>query len=241
MQDDRREKISRTLSRALRHRPEDLGLIPDAQGWVALADVLAALRRRPLFADLSEADLRVAAEPWAGKSRFEISGAEGSEPDARIRARYGHSFAQPVEHAAAEPPETLYHGTSPEAASAILASGMQPMRRQRVHLSADVATALRVGARHDRHPVLLVVEARAAARSGVVFATGGDGVWMSTAIPARYVRRAERQAADEAGTRIQATPQGDGRQAGQGAAASAEAAPAEPAKARGRRIERRGR
>lgn len=37
-----------------------------------------------------------------------------------------------------EPPEYLYHGTTPEMISSILKGGLLPMRRHCVHLSLDI-------------------------------------------------------------------------------------------------------
>ena len=40
-------RTSRRISMVLRHRPETAGLTLDANGWVPVADLLAALRPEP--------------------------------------------------------------------------------------------------------------------------------------------------------------------------------------------------
>ncbi len=79
------KRLSKTISHALRHRPEVYGLELDAEGWTPVDDLLAALRtRRPVWRNLSDADLdEMMAQ--ADKQRFE-------KRDARIRAFYGHSM-----------------------------------------------------------------------------------------------------------------------------------------------------
>ena len=60
------------------------------------------------------------------------------------------------------------------------------MRRQYVHLSIDRATALAVGRRKSRDPVILRIDASAAARAGVAFYLGNDKVWLADEVPAEF-------------------------------------------------------
>jgi putative RNA 2'-phosphotransferase len=177
--DRRSTALSRTISYALRHHPEEFGLQPDAEGWVGVDDLLGALRRRRQWDGVSPADLGRIVES-GDKQRFEMA-------NGRIRALYGHSGRMRIERVPAEPPDVLYHGTTRAAASMILHEGLGPMRRQFVHLSIDVPTALAVGRRRDTHPVILRVDAAAAYRDGVHFYEGNEQVWLADAIPARYV------------------------------------------------------
>lgn len=61
------------------------------------------------------------------------------------------------------------------------------MNRHDVHLSADRATATRVGARRGR-PVVLSVDAGAMHRDGHVFHVSANGVWLTQAVPPHYLR-----------------------------------------------------
>ncbi len=174
-------RLSRTISHALRHKPEQYGLTLDDEGWVAVRDLLAALAaRRREWQRLSEDDLR-AMMAQSDKQRFELR-------DGCIRAFYGHSVPQKVERVAAVPPPTLFHGTTPQAAAAIRADGLRPMKRQYVHLSADEATALQVGRRRTASPVLLTIDAESAHQHGVAFYPGNDMVWLADAIPPEFIR-----------------------------------------------------
>lgn len=174
-----RTRLSKTVSHALQHQPWLYELEPDAEGWVPVEDLLAALRERKAWRNLEAAGIAAMVE-GSDKRRFEMR-------DGRIRALYGHSIPGKLSREPARPPAVLYHGTSPDAARSILAEGLRPMGRQYVHLSVDRATALQVGRRKSPRPAILTVDAAAAADHGVPFYRGNDLVWLADAIPARYI------------------------------------------------------
>jgi putative RNA 2'-phosphotransferase len=173
--------LSRAVLLALRHEPEAFGLALDPQGWVAVDDLLAALRARdPLqWRDLDRAALeRLVASH--DKPRHEIVGD-------RIRSLYGLSHAQPLLLPPAMPPARLFHGTSAAAAAVILVEGLVPKGRQFVHLSADRPWARAIAYRRSTQPALLQVRADDAHAAGVVFHNAGGHVWMSGPIEARFI------------------------------------------------------
>ena len=55
-------------------------------------------------------------------------------------------------------------------------------------------TAMAVGQRKDRAPVLLRVAAEEAHREGVAFYHGNDKVWLADAVPARFIQRVSDEA-----------------------------------------------
>lgn len=86
------------------------------------------------------------------------------------------------------PPDILYHGTSHKAYEIIMDSGLKPMSRQYVHLSTDTDTAVRVGKRRDKKPVILTVDAKRAYADGVVFYSSGyETVILADFVPAEYL------------------------------------------------------
>ncbi|OIK05828.1 RNA 2'-phosphotransferase [Streptomyces monashensis] len=176
--DERRTvKVSKYLSRHLRHQPERIGLTPDPAGWVEIDALIAAAAAHGFPVTREELDHVVAAND---KQRFAVDGD-------RIRASQGHSIEVDLGLPAATPPPYLYHGTVARALDAIRAQGLRPMNRHDVHLSADRETATRVGARRGR-PVVLAVDAGAMHRDGHVFHVSANGVWLTKAVPPRYLR-----------------------------------------------------
>jgi putative RNA 2'-phosphotransferase len=173
-------RFSKTLSYWLRHRPDEAGLTLDPAGWTSVDDVLGALARAGLPADI-DALLRVVEEN--DKQRFELS------PDLqRIRARQGHSVAVELALAPAAPPAVLYHGTVERFLDAIMAEGLRKMRRHHVHLSPTLETAQRVGARRGR-AIILEIDATAMSADGAVFFVTENGVWLTESVAPRYLRR----------------------------------------------------
>lgn len=172
-------RLSKAMSRALRHRPDLYELELDEAGWTPLDALLDALRPPGGAAPTRDDVRRVVAT--SAKDRFEVDGD-------RVRARYGHSVPGRIALTPGTPPDVLYHGTSRAAAGAIAAAGLVPMRRQYVHLSVDVETARQVGGRKDRDPVLLEIDAAAAVRAGVRFWRGNDTTWLALVVPAAHLR-----------------------------------------------------
>ncbi|MGW5210360.1 RNA 2'-phosphotransferase [Streptomyces sp. NPDC004051] len=181
MDERRTVKVSKYLARHLRHTPEEIGLALDEAGWVEIDTLIAAAAAHGFRFTRAELDHVVATND---KQRFTIEGT-------RIRAGQGHSVEVDLGLPTAVPPPYLFHGTVSRHLAAIRAEGLLPMDRHDVHLSADRATAARVGARRGR-PVVLPVDAAAMHRDGHVFRVSANGVWLTAAVPARYLRFRER-------------------------------------------------
>ncbi|MFG2963674.1 MULTISPECIES: RNA 2'-phosphotransferase [unclassified Streptomyces] len=176
--DERRTvKVSKYLSKHLRHQPERIGLALDEAGWVEIDTLLAAVAAHGFPVTREELDHVVASND---KQRFAIDGT-------RIRASQGHSIDVELGLPPATPPPYLHHGTVARNLDAIRAEGLRPMNRHDVHLSADRETATRVGARRGR-PVVLSVDAGAMHRDGHVFHISANGVWLTRAVPPEYLR-----------------------------------------------------
>ncbi|MFJ5518919.1 RNA 2'-phosphotransferase [Streptomyces griseoluteus] len=180
MDDRRTVKVSKYLSKHLRHQPERIGLTLDPAGWVEIDALLAAAAAHGFPIGRAELDHVVAVND---KRRFAVEGG-------RIRASQGHTVEVALGLPPATPPPYLYHGTVAGSLDAIRAEGLRPMNRHAVHLSADRATATRVGARRGR-PVVLAVDAGAMHRDGHVFHVSANGVWLTDAVPPRYLRFSE--------------------------------------------------
>ncbi|MEE1740081.1 RNA 2'-phosphotransferase [Streptomyces sp. BE147] len=177
MDEQRTVKVSKYLSKHLRHRPERIGITLDAHGWVTVDELLRATARHGFALTRAELDHVVAAND---KQRFTLDGD-------RIRANQGHTVAVDLDLPPAEPPAYLYHGTVARVLDVIRAEGLRPMDRHHVHLSADRETATRVGARRGR-PIVLAVDAGAMHRAGHTFRVSANGVWLADAVPPQFLR-----------------------------------------------------
>jgi putative RNA 2'-phosphotransferase len=172
------KSVSKNLSYVLRHRPDSVGLSLDANGWVAVSDLIDAFLLSGK--SLSE-ELLAAVVAGNDKQRFEFN-----DDRTQIRARQGHSVPVDLAYAPALPPELLYHGTARHNLESIFESGLLKGRRHHVHLSTNKATMLQVAMRHGK-PVILLVHAQRMYADGHVFFVTGNNVWLTDHVPPAYL------------------------------------------------------
>jgi putative RNA 2'-phosphotransferase len=178
MENNRVVQISKTMSKALRHKPQSLGLQLSLSGWVSVDALLEAFNRKGFSLTRAELEEVVALND---KQRFAFD-----ETKQNIRASQGHSVPVELGLVALEPPEFLFHGTTTQSVEAILKTGLEKMRRHHVHLSADTQTALRVGSRHGQ-AVILKIFALELHRAGHEFFCSQNGVWLAEAVPPQFL------------------------------------------------------
>lgn len=171
-------KISKFLSLILRHAPEKVGIDLDANGWVAVDELLTAAEAHGKAISRGRLEEIVFSND---KQRFAFS------PDGlRIRANQGHSVNIDIELSPVTPPSMLFHGTATRFLPSICSQGLQRMGRQHVHLSATREQARRVGARHGR-PVVLEIDAKGMSHIGHLFFLSANGVWLTEFVPVDFI------------------------------------------------------
>ena len=179
MNKSRLVKISKYLSKHLRHQPERLGLTLAPGGWVSVDDLLSVCAAHQFFITRKELDEVVATND---KKRFSFD-ATGK----LLRANQGHSIKIDLELEPQTPPDILYHGTGKKSINSILELGLLKMSRHHVHLSLDTNTARKVGMRHG-HPVVLAVDAAAMHQAGYLFYCSTNSVWLIERVPPEYLK-----------------------------------------------------
>jgi putative RNA 2'-phosphotransferase len=178
MNEKRLVKISKYLSKHLRHQPERIGIELADGGWVKVDELLAACKKADFKISHEELELVVANND---KKRFSFD-----ETGTLIRANQGHSIEVDLQLEAQIPPEILYHGTGDKSVASILETGLNKMSRHHVHLSLDIETAKKVGARHGK-PILLVVNTAKMYEDGCIFYCSDNGVWLVDNVPPKYL------------------------------------------------------
>ncbi len=171
-------KVSKFLSYVLRHKPEEVGISLDSNGWVSVDELLskAAQNGRSISKEQLE---RVVANN--DKKRFAFS-----DDGTKIRASQGHSVDVELGYSSAVPPEILYHGTADRFIDSIRKSGLQKQSRQHVHLSATKETAAAVGRRHGRL-VILTIRAAEMHHDGIEFYLSDNNVWLTDTVSCKYI------------------------------------------------------
>ena len=171
-------RTSKFLSLILRHEPQRVGLQLDSAGWVDVNLLLTAVNENGVSLTFDQLKEVVETNP---KKRFALS-----EDGLRIRASQGHSLEVDLEYQPQTPPEYLYHGTAIRFVDSIRREGLQRMQRHDVHLSAETAVTVQVGARHGK-PVLLTIRAGEMHRAGHLFRRSTNGVWLVPHVPAQFI------------------------------------------------------
>lgn len=139
--------------------------------------------------------IRFSQHDWATLNRDQVVDAvRGTDPgrfeirDGLVRARYGHSVVLGTPGERRVPPEVLWHGTSADAAETVLATGLRPMNRAFVQLTADPDYTAQVVAAKGGGEVILV-RAKGAGDAGVEFFRANPHVWLCRSVAPEFLSR----------------------------------------------------
>ncbi|BAQ61284.1 RNA:NAD 2'-phosphotransferase [Geminocystis sp. NIES-3708] len=170
--------ISKFLSKYLRHKPLEIGLNIDSQGWVDVEELLFICKVNNFSITKSELKEVVIS---SDKNRFSFD-----KTGTKIRANQGHSIKIDLDLKPEIPPSILYHGTGKQFIDSIFQEGLLKMSRHHVHLSSDIETAKKVGQRKGKL-VILKINALSMHKNGYLFYISDNGVWLVDFVPANYL------------------------------------------------------
>lgn len=170
--------ISKTMSLALRHKPELFGISLDENGWTDSQMLLKALQKR-LKITFEDMEIVVAEND---KQRFAFN-----EDKTRIRASQGHSVEINLALKPKTPPAILFHGTVEANRKSISEKGLLKGKRNHVHLSKDIETAEKVAKRHGSNLLILRILSTEMQEAGFVFFQSDNGVWLTDHVPSRFI------------------------------------------------------
>eukprot|EP00965_Chrysotila_dentata_P204431 6182332-Pleurochrysis_carterae.AAC.1 len=169
------EKLSRALSRLLRHSAQQEGLPISHDGWISVEAVIRYLARSHpgLRADVALVRKLVAHN---NKQRFALQ----EDPELRIRANQGHTMSGINVAMTLLTPDRIeraVHGTYYDAWRKIRTAGLSCMKRQHVHLARGLPgeTGIISGMRSSC-TVLIWVDVRSAIQAGMEFYESANGV-----------------------------------------------------------------
>jgi putative RNA 2'-phosphotransferase len=172
------ESLARMLTYMLCHRPDEFGLVLAPDGSIPLKQLLQALMAEPGWGfvrrhHLDEVVSLIKPSPW------EILDEQirGRQPGAQLRRSPGET-----------PPPLLYLAIPPKAHPRVWEQGLQAPPHQELVLARTPATALKLGRRRAPQPVLVTIQAQAAAKKGVVFQGYGEELFLAPALPREFLQ-----------------------------------------------------
>ncbi len=176
-------KKSVFLSFVLRHKPEEIGISLNSEGWTNIDNLITQANNKGNDFTRQMIEQIVAEDK---KGRYQIS-----EDGSQIRAVQGHSTKSVnLTFAEKTPPHTLFHGTSKKVLPLIEKGGLLPQTRQYVHLSSDLKTAKTVGMRHaktESELVILKINTREMLANNFTFQLADNGVWLVKNVPFEFI------------------------------------------------------
>lgn len=163
----------------LRHRPQDIGIAMDTQGWVSVLDFL----QKAKYVKQVTLEMLIAEVEADEKGRFEFNSNRS-----KIRCVQGHSVENVILNLELYTDRApLYHGTADKNVASIMHEGILKRKRKHVHISNDIETARRVGQRHGA-PVVFEIDTQAMITHGYKFYRAENGVILTDHVPSRYIR-----------------------------------------------------
>jgi putative RNA 2'-phosphotransferase len=171
------ETLARMLAYMLGHRPDEFGLVLSEDGSIPLKQVHQALLREPGFAFVRRHHLDQvvslvqppAFEVIEERLRCLIPG------PARLR-RLGEA-----------PPALLFLAIPPKAHERVWQEGLKAGAGGELVLARTKETALKLGKRRAPAPILVTIQAQAAAKSGIGFTGYGDELFLAPSLPRNFL------------------------------------------------------
>ena len=172
------EALARMLAYMLGHRPDEFGLVLDADGSIPLKQFQQALIHEP---------------GWGFVRRHHLDQVVSMmEPPAfavvEERIRCLKPGPLPARRPGEKPPPLLYLSLPPRAHERVWLEGLKAIAGQELVLARTKETALKLGKRRAPSPVLITIQAQAAAKSGLTFSGYGEELYLAPALPREFLQ-----------------------------------------------------
>jgi putative RNA 2'-phosphotransferase len=168
------EGLARMLAYILGHRPDEFGLVLSPEGFIPIKQLLQALTAEP---------------GWGFVRRHHLDQVAGllSPPAFKVAGEQIRSLIPgppSLRHPPGEPPPALlYLAIPPKAHPRVWEEGLKPPPDRQLVLAATPELALKLGRRRAPDPILVTVQAQAAARRGLSLTGYGESLYLAPALP----------------------------------------------------------
>lgn len=167
------KRLSKFMGYVLGRRPDEFGLILDAEGFIKVKTLLQAMHEESGWRHLRMAHLNeliMVSQP----APIEIQGQ-------LVRACDRSHLPQPEQPK--QMPKLLYSSIRQRAYPVVHNKGLRPGGLPFVSLSSQKEMALRIGRRQDNSPVILEIQVEASMASGVNYQQYGNLLYLADFIP----------------------------------------------------------
>ncbi|MDR0881726.1 MAG: hypothetical protein LBP55_04190 [Candidatus Adiutrix sp.] len=177
----KQDSLEKLLRYILGLRPDEFGLHPDENGYVAVKALLAALHDEEGWRGVREGQLALLANQPGDQALLEIEGQQ-------VRLKPSLASLPPEPPGPEQMPKLLYLPLKPAAWPVISERGLTPKPGETVaRLWSDQELASRIARRWSPAPVLVTVRAMAARQAGAQFVPWSELLWLTTEVPAAFL------------------------------------------------------
>lgn len=168
------KQLAKFIDYILARRPDEFGLVVDAEGFVKIKELLKTLNEEVGWKYVRRSHLDEIVITLKRPS-FEIL-------ENKIRAKTRDHLPKTTQ--VQDPPKLLYTCVRRKAYPSVREKGIYPSGQHHVVLSSNHELAQRIGKRMDPSPVMLTVHTQHSAHKGVRYHQAGKALFLSEHIPA---------------------------------------------------------
>lgn len=172
------EALARMLAYILGHRPDEFGLALAADGSIPIKQLHHALIHEPGWGFVRRHHLDQVVSLMQPPA-FEVA-------EERIRGLKPGPL--PPRRPGETPPALLYMAIPPKAHERVWQEGLKTVAGQEMVLARTKETALKLGRRRAPSPVLVTIQAQAAAKAGVSFTGYGEELFLTAGLPREFLQ-----------------------------------------------------
>jgi len=172
------ESLARMLAYMLGHHPDEFGLVLSEDGSIPLKELHQALSREPGWGFVRRHHLdQMISLMQPPAFALEEERIRSLKPRPRARRRPG-----------LPPPPLLYLAISPKVHERVWQEGLKAAAGRELLLARTPDTALKLGKRRAPTPVLVTIQAQAAAQAGLSFTGYGEELFLAEGLPREFLQ-----------------------------------------------------
>jgi len=173
------DNLSRLMRYILETRPDEFGLVPDKEGYIAIKEFIKAIKEEPHMGYVRESHI-IEVLLHDRNDVFEIT-------EKKIRSIKRNFTPADKDQDRVHPPKTLYKGIKRKTYPFILKSGLLPGSKEHIVMTKDKDLAVRIARRLDQKPIILEIKAEVATENGIPFFLFGDSIYLTNRVPIQFI------------------------------------------------------